>query len=157
MKRPRFIGAVARAAGVSVHTVRYYERLGLLPPPERTGAGYRLYEQAAGDRLRFIQQAQAVGFSLAEIREIVRIKYAGRSPCACVRRRLRDRLKEIEQEMKRRQKVRRQIRACLVAARNLRRLPHAASSICPLIENSAPDARRNRFSSAVSLRPHGRR
>lgn len=130
-----FIGAVARAAGVSIHTVRYYERLGVLPPPQRTHAGYRVYERPTVDRLRFIQQAQAFGFSLAEIKEIVRLKYAGRSPCTCVRRRLRQRLDEIEQEMKRLRKVRREVRACLERSRALPRLPHSASSICPIIEN----------------------
>ncbi|MBI4462614.1 MAG: MerR family transcriptional regulator [Acidobacteria bacterium] len=136
MKRPQFIGPVARDAGVSVHTVRYYERLGLLPPPNRTPAGYRVYEQAAAERLRFIQQAQALGFSLAEIKEIARMKYAGQSPCRCVRRRLRQRLKELEREMKRLHSIRRQIRACLQASRRLPRLPHAASRICPIIESA---------------------
>lgn len=135
MKPTNFIGAVARAAGVSVHTLRYYERLGLLPPPQRTRAGYRVYERPTVDRLRFIQQAQALGFSLAEIKEIVRLKYSGQSPCACVRRRLRQRLDEVEQEMKRLRKVRREVRACLERSRALPRLPHAASSICPIIEN----------------------
>ncbi|MFQ5818186.1 MAG: heavy metal-responsive transcriptional regulator [Terriglobia bacterium] len=135
MKQVNFIGSIARAAALSVHTLRYYERLGLLPPAHRTPAGYRVYEQTVVNRLRFIQQAQALGFSLAEIKEILRMKYAGTSPCACVRRRLRLRLAEIEQEMKRLRVVRQQVRVCLERSRALPPLPHAASAICPLIED----------------------
>lgn len=130
-----FIGRVARAAGVSVHTIRYYERRGLLRPPQRTQSGYRVYEQAVVDQLRFIQRAHALGFSLAEVKEILRLKYAAQSPCACVRRRLRQRLAEIEQEMKRLRTVRAEVRACLDSSRHLRPLPHAASAICPIIES----------------------
>ena len=134
MKRPFFIGATARAAGVSIHTIRYYERRGLLPAPQRTPAGYRLYEAAVVDRLRFIQQAQALGFSLAEIKEVLRLKFSGQSPCDCVRQRLRERLAAIEEELKNLRAIRRQIRTCLDRSRRLPRLPHAASAICPIIE-----------------------
>ncbi len=134
MKRALFIGAAARAAGVSIHTLRYYERRGLLSAPQRTPAGYRVYEAAVVDRLRFIQQAQALGFTLAEIKEILRLKFSGRSPCDCVRRRLRARLVALEAELKRLRSIRREIRACLDRARRLPRLPHTASAICPIIE-----------------------
>lgn len=85
MTNRTFIGKVAAMAGVSVQTVRYYERLGLLPPAQRTESGYRVYSAHSAERLRFIGQAQAVGLRLDEIREILRIKYVGQSPCDCVR------------------------------------------------------------------------
>ena len=64
------IGQLARAAGVNVETIRYYQRKGLLEVPERPVSGYRRYPQAALIQVRFIKCAQAVGFSLREIKEL---------------------------------------------------------------------------------------
>jgi MerR family copper efflux transcriptional regulator len=65
------IGKLAARAGVSVDTVRYYEKSGLLPPNERLPSGYRLYGELQVARLRFIRRAQELGFSLREIRELL--------------------------------------------------------------------------------------
>lgn len=78
------IGALAEAAGVSSQTVRFYERAGLLPEPERGANGYRLYTPPILGRLRFINQAQAAGLSLTEIRSIVDLRDTGHAPCAHV-------------------------------------------------------------------------
>jgi DNA-binding transcriptional MerR regulator len=67
--------------GLSAATVRYYERLGLLPEPERTAAGYRQYHQDAVERLRFIKGAQRVGLRLREIAELLAICDQGLCPC----------------------------------------------------------------------------
>lgn len=67
------IGEVARAAGVNVQTVRYYERRGLLPVPRRAPSGYRLYEEETVRRLRAIKRAQALGFTLRDIKELISI------------------------------------------------------------------------------------
>lgn len=64
------IGQLAAAAGVHVETIRYYERRGLIPEPPRSTAGYRQYSTADVDRLAFIGRAKALGFTLAEIREL---------------------------------------------------------------------------------------
>lgn len=64
------IGRLARAAGVSVETVRYYERRGLLEQPDR-GNGYRRYSDADRERLRFVRRAKDLGFTLAEIKELL--------------------------------------------------------------------------------------
>lgn len=61
------IGRIARASGVAIETIRYYEREGLLRPPERSASGYRLYTPEAVERLHFIQRAKRLGFSLQEI------------------------------------------------------------------------------------------
>jgi len=71
------IGRLAREAGVGMDTVRFYERSGLLPRPQRTASGYRLYEAASIERLRFVRRAKALGFSLADIGELLRLQ-AGR-------------------------------------------------------------------------------
>jgi DNA-binding transcriptional MerR regulator len=75
------VGAVARAAGVGVQTLHYYERLGLLPKPERSAANYRLYSPEAIRRVRFIKKAQAIGLTLDETKQILDLKEHGRAPC----------------------------------------------------------------------------
>lgn len=72
-----FIGKLAEAAGVNVQTVRYYERLGLLSELVRTESGYRIYGESALKRLRFIKQAQAFGFTLEQILELLPGSEAG--------------------------------------------------------------------------------
>ncbi|TAM88212.1 MAG: heavy metal-responsive transcriptional regulator, partial [Candidimonas sp.] len=65
------IGAVARRAGVTIDTIRYYERERLLSPPRRRDSGYRDYDEVAIDRLKFIRHAKALGFTLDDIRELL--------------------------------------------------------------------------------------
>src|SRR5439155_15385825 len=71
------IGEVADRSGVSTKAIRYYEDIGLLPPPERTASGYRDYAASVVDRLAFIRAAQAVGLSLGEIRGVVALRDEG--------------------------------------------------------------------------------
>src|SRR5581483_6444195 len=78
------VGAVAKAAGVGVQTLHYYERIGLLPKPARSEANYRVYSADAVRRVTFIKKAQALGFSLTEIKEILELKSHGRAPCCKV-------------------------------------------------------------------------
>src|SRR5262245_29012580 len=79
------IGKVARLAGVTVDTIRYYERLGLLPAPARTPSGYRLYQPAIVNRLALIRNAQRFGFPLRAIAEFLRVRECGGTPCHDVR------------------------------------------------------------------------
>lgn len=78
------IGELAAQVGLNPKTICYYEDIGVLLPPHRTPAGYRLYTADARTRLQFIAQAKAVGFTLAEIRDILTLKHAGHAPCAHV-------------------------------------------------------------------------
>lgn len=78
------IGELARRSGVPPTALRYYEQLGLLPEPARTASGYRSYGDAAVDRLAFIRSAQAVGLTLAEVREVLGVRDAGEVPCRVV-------------------------------------------------------------------------
>ncbi|HYC54107.1 MAG TPA: MerR family transcriptional regulator [Candidatus Binatia bacterium] len=73
------IGAAARAAGVNVQTMHYYERRGLIRRPPRSAAGYRLYSAATVRSVRAIKRAQSLGFTLDEIAELVRIRTGGGS------------------------------------------------------------------------------
>lgn len=67
------IGELARTVGVAAETLRYYERRGLVAPSRRSASGYRLYDGEARERLRFIRRAQALGFSLEEVAELLAI------------------------------------------------------------------------------------
>ena len=90
------IGELASAAGVSTDAVRYYERLKILPRPSRTRAGYRLYSEEDVDRLRFIKQAQSLGLSLDEVKELLPGRGAGLSECRRVRDLLSAKLAELD-------------------------------------------------------------
>jgi Zn(II)-responsive transcriptional regulator len=79
------IGKLAREAGVTPDTVRYYEKEGLLAPARKSDAGYRLYDEDAARRLRFIRQAQQCGFSLSEIRELLTLKNSNAACCKDVK------------------------------------------------------------------------
>ena len=78
------IGDVAARAGISAPTIRYYESVGLLAPAPRSATGYRHYSETTVEELRFIKKAQALGFSLEEIGEILKLSRAGDTPCAHV-------------------------------------------------------------------------
>lgn len=79
------IGKLAQHAGVTTDTVRYYEKEGLLAPTRKTDAGYRLYDEDAARRLRFIKQAQQCGFSLLEIGELLLLRNSDAACCKDVR------------------------------------------------------------------------
>jgi MerR family copper efflux transcriptional regulator len=78
------IGEVAAEAGVIPQTLRYYERVGLLPPPFRRASGYRTYDAQTVRRVRFIKRAQELGFTLAEIRDLLGFREQSESACAQV-------------------------------------------------------------------------
>lgn len=78
------IGELAAAAGLPSQTIRFYERKGLLPEPERGANGYRTYDPSMLTRLNFIQTAQAAGLTLAEIASIIDLRDDGTVPCAHV-------------------------------------------------------------------------
>ncbi len=90
------IGQVARQAAVGVETIRYYERLGLIAPPERRPSGYRAFSEGAVRRLRFIRRAKDLGFSLKEISELLELRFDAGGNCAEVRSRASDKIVEVE-------------------------------------------------------------
>lgn len=79
------IGQLAEATGVSADTIRYYERIGLLPRPARSESGYRAYPSGAANRIRVIRNAVQLGFPLAEIAKVLRVRDTGGAPCRQVR------------------------------------------------------------------------
>lgn len=89
-------GKLARAAKVNVETLRYYERRGLLPEPPRKASGYRVYPGTAVERLHFIKGAQALGFTLEEIHELLHLRVDEHASRADVRRRAQEKVVDIE-------------------------------------------------------------
>jgi len=98
------IGELADLVGVTTKSIRFYESIGLLPPPVRTPSGYRDYADVDTGRLRFIKTAQRLGLSLDEIKEIIAFRDRGQQPCSYVAelvgrqvRQLDDRIREMRQ------------------------------------------------------------
>ena len=129
------IGQVAATAGVSRKALRLYEAAGILPAPRRTLAGYRVYDDNAVGVLEFVTRARRLGFALAEIKEIVAIRRAGRLPCPHVRTVVRAKVPELERCLDDLAVMRRGLLALLraPAARPAR------GAVCPHIE-SQPSA-----------------
>jgi DNA-binding transcriptional MerR regulator len=103
------IGEVAKQTGVGVETLRFYERAGLLDRPTRTTGGYRLYDAQALGLLEFIKRAQALGFTLDEIKRIIAESRTGKKPCAEVRQIMQQRLAELDERLKLLQQHRQEI------------------------------------------------
>lgn len=109
--RATTIGGLAKASGVKVTTIRYYESIGLIDPPDRSDGGQRLYDKGAVERMNFIRHARDLGFSLEAIRELIalsanierscaEIDEIARRHAADIRHRIK-RLKALEREMER--------------------------------------------------------
>ncbi|MDJ1174568.1 MerR family DNA-binding protein [Roseofilum capinflatum] len=103
------VGEVSRTLGINPQTLYFYERIGLIPPPERTAAGYRLFSQSDIERLAFIVQVKALGLSLDEIKDILSLKDGRSLTCQAVHERLCKKLNEIEQQIQQLQALHNQL------------------------------------------------
>lgn len=92
-------GALAARTGCNLETIRYYERIGLLPPPPRSAGGYRLYGRDLLKRLNFIRRSRELGFALAEIRGLLRLVDGRKFTCAQVETLARDHVHEIRRKI----------------------------------------------------------
>lgn len=92
-------GALAKAASVSPDTIRHYEKLGILPRALRTEGGYRVYPAAAQERVLVVQRALRIGFTLAELAEVLKARDAGATPCQRVFELAREKLKMISADV----------------------------------------------------------
>ena len=128
------IGEPAVRSGLTPDALRYYERLGLLPPPQRSAGGFRLYEEAALDRLRVIKQAQSLGLTLEEIHTLVNYRgQGGAKRCERVRNLLRAKLADLEKKLGELQEFRRTLKRSLDECD--RRLAESDGAECPVIES----------------------
>lgn len=127
------IGEAADLAAVAAKTIRYYETIGLLPPPARAANGYRNYGPGILERLAFIRAAQASGFTLGEIRSIVAFRNRGETPCAHVRTLIDQRAAEIDRRIADLQQMRAALTRLAKRARRLDPADCDAASICHII------------------------
>lgn len=93
------IGQVAKRAQIRIETIRYYEQQGLIPTPARRPSGYRQYMDDIIPRLRFIQRAKALGFSLQDIKELLSLRSEPGTPCQAVRQKAMAKAGEIRQKI----------------------------------------------------------
>jgi MerR family transcriptional regulator, copper efflux regulator len=93
------IGQLAKAAGVNIQTIRYYERRGILKPTEKRDSGYRLYGADAVKTVKFIKHAQELGFSLEEIRDLMRLRAPSTGRCEGVRIRASKKLTDVQEKI----------------------------------------------------------
>jgi MerR family transcriptional regulator, copper efflux regulator len=105
------IGDVAERTGLTAPTIRYYESIGLLAPAPRSATGYRRYSETTVEELRFIRKAQALGFSLEEIGEILKLSRAGDTPCSHVLDLSRRHLTAVEERIRQLSRFRDQLAA----------------------------------------------
>ena|SRR5215468_7299782 len=127
------IGEVAKASGIGIEALRFYERSGVLGRPSRTESGYRVYDAEVLTRLDFIKRAQVLGFSLQEIKQIIADKTAGRSPCREVREIVRHRLAELDEKMKEMRRYRKELGAAFARWEETGELD---GHVCGLIEET---------------------
>jgi DNA-binding transcriptional MerR regulator len=106
-------GQLAQLSGVSTDTLRHYERLGLLPPPRRSRNGYREYPREALARVRLVQRALAVGFTLAELARFLKSRDKGGVPCREVRALAEAKLRNLEAQLRELTCLRNELRATL--------------------------------------------
>ena len=129
------IGVFAKQGDVKPDTVRYYEKRGLLPKPARGTSGYRVYDQAALNQLRFIRKAQALGFTLDEIQRILSLRGRGKERCRCVIAMGEVTLTETKRKISELEKFREDLRKMLAGWRRLSRQGNPVTGeFCALIE-----------------------
>jgi MerR family transcriptional regulator, Zn(II)-responsive regulator of zntA len=106
-------GPLAKSAGVSPDTIRHYERIGVLPRASRTDSGYRVYPASALERVLVVQRALRIGFTLAELAEVLKARDAGSAPCPRVYQLAQDKLKGIEADIEALKRTRRYMKKVL--------------------------------------------
>lgn len=93
------IGKVAKGAGLGIETVRFYEKEGLIEPPERTASNYRIYSSQAIVRLRFIKRAKTLGFTLKEIKELLSLRHNPSANKSDVKKQVEAKIDDIKQKI----------------------------------------------------------
>jgi MerR family mercuric resistance operon transcriptional regulator len=122
------IGTFSKRTGCNIETIRYYERVGLLPAPARSSGGYRLYGTGHLKRLAFVRRARALGFSIAEVRTLLKLADERKRPCADVRVVAAAHLEDVRAKIADLRTMERVLRATVA------RCAEGTGTDCPLIE-----------------------
>ena len=128
------IGQLAQHAGVPIDTVRYYERQGILPPPQRQASGYRHYHPDDVARLRFVRRAKALGFSLAEVRELLALSSRPAEDMAGLKAAASEKLADVAHKIAELERVRDGLEALIADCPG-----HGALAQCPILEALSGD------------------
>lgn len=129
------IGEVARRSGIGIETIRYYEREGLLQEPKRRPSGYRQYDESTLERLAYISGAKALGFTLAEIRELLELSFLTPDCCAHIRQRAEAKMADIGNRIRSLQRMRRALGRLLARCQT-----KDSPEDCPLVHTTKPTA-----------------
>jgi MerR family mercuric resistance operon transcriptional regulator len=130
------IGKLARQGGVNIQTIRYYERRGLIPKPNRSSSGYRLYDEEAVRRLGFVRRAQLLGFSLQEIDELLALRMLPGTSCAQIRQRARHKIAVVDEKLAELGRIRSALIKLAASCRG-----EGPTSECPILEALDADQR----------------
>jgi DNA-binding transcriptional MerR regulator len=131
-------GQIAQRAGINLETVRIYEREGLLPPPSRTASGYRQFAEATVDRLEFVKRAKDLGFSLAEIRELLTLQDNNGHGCVEVRDQLQSKLISVVAKKAELERLEAHLRSALKKCnRQLKLSASQQTGQCPVLKQMA--------------------
>ena len=132
------IGKVAKGAGVNIQTVRFYERRGLVNPDGHRDSGYRLYEPEAAQKIRFIKNAQQLGFSLKEIAGLLRLRVSRRIQCVSVKKKAQAKLEYVREKIVGLQALERVLRALIGTCQS-----QATTNSCPILKSLELGKKRN--------------
>lgn len=125
------IGEVAKRSGIGIETIRYYEREGLLLEPERRPSGYRQYDASTLDRLAYIVRAKELGFTLAEVRELLQLSFAPHAGCDHIRQRAERKVSDIESKIRNLQQMKRSLNKIVQRCRT-----NNSADDCPLVHKT---------------------
>lgn len=124
------IGIVAKKIGLSVDAIRFYERNGLLPRPPRTEGGFRRYGENDVEMLAFVRRVQGLGFTLSEIRGLLKLRGDRLQPCAPVQRQLQEKLADVQRKLSDLHKLEHELR---LALRSCNRELRKRDAHCPIL------------------------
>jgi len=155
MKKLLYIGEIAKETGIPQKTLRYYEELGLLPPPMRTKSGYRIYNSDTRERLAFIKKAQRLGLTLSEIKQILDIYHKEQTPCSHVQKMLGQKISEIDAQIKDLLALQRDLREILYQWESTKEKTSSGEAICPHIQEYSPVSRHKPPKSANNSKKKG--
>ncbi len=126
-----FVGQLAGKVGINVETVRYYEKLKLLPKPKQKESHYRVYDETDLKRLLFIKRAKELGFALKEIKELLELKIDSQAKCGDVKHLTEHKLKDVDNRISDLKKI----KTVLVKLINQCVNEEVSSDECPILES----------------------